>query len=202
MRERMSTRAAGRAPLVGRWGLIEFVEPQLRRLVADRLGVLEAQLQPSVSLADDLAADSLDTLEIALTIEAELGVTLPEADLDEVRLYGDLVALVTDRVRAQLAVPGVDQMAVPVQARLVLGNRGMTGSLERAEWLTPYAAQSIMEDAMRGGPGSRLELTLPASAADTALAAVRRQFAQLAERGLDVRVTRAGVRSGRAPAAA
>jgi acyl carrier protein len=197
----MSTKRAGKAPLVGRWGLVEFVEPQLRRLVADRLGVAEAQLQPSVSLADELAADSLDRLEIALAVEAELGIAIPEAPLDEVRLYGDLVALVIDRVRAQLAVPGVDEMAVPVQAKVVLANRG-SGTLERAEWLTPYAAQSIMEDALRGGPGSRLELTLPATAADAALAAVRHRFAHLTERGLDVRVGRAGVRSGRAPAAA
>lgn len=64
------------------------------------------------------------------------------------------------------------------------------------------AAQSIMEDAVRGGPGTRLDLTLPASAGDAALAAVRRQFASLVGRGLDVRVARAGARAGRTFAAA
>ena len=37
----------------------EFVEPRVRRVVADRLGVELEELAPDVSLIDDLAADSL-----------------------------------------------------------------------------------------------------------------------------------------------
>jgi len=38
------------------------VEPRLRRVVADNLGVALEDLTPEVSLTDDLAADSLDLL--------------------------------------------------------------------------------------------------------------------------------------------
>ena len=41
------------------------VEPRLRRVVADNLGVALEDLTPEVSLTDDLAADSLDVLELA-----------------------------------------------------------------------------------------------------------------------------------------
>ena len=190
-----------RIPTAGWWGLVEYVEPRVRRLTAERLGVDETQLEATVSLFDDLAADSLDALEVALAIEEDLGIEIPESALANVRLYGDLVAVVTGLVRTQHVTPAhaVDD-AIPVQARLVPGTGG--GALERAEWLTPYAVQTIMDDALRGGPGTRVELTLPASADDTAVVAVRQQFARLGTRGLDVRVARAGTRAGRAPAAA
>jgi hypothetical protein len=44
------------------------VEPRVRRVVADNLGVT-LDLTAEVSLTDDLAADSLDVLELALVLE-------------------------------------------------------------------------------------------------------------------------------------
>src|SRR5207237_10150885 len=61
----------------GRLGMSEFAEPRIRRLVADYLGVSADDLTPEVSLTDDLAADSLDLMELALVLEGELGLELP-----------------------------------------------------------------------------------------------------------------------------
>ncbi len=200
--ESRSTGTSARVPIAGWWGLVEFVEPRVRRVVAERLGVAESQLEASVSLFDDLAADSLDALEVALALEAELGIEITEAALANVRLYGELVGVVTGLIRTQHVVPTrFVEEPIPVQARLVPGT-GVDGAIERAEWLTPYVVQTIMEDALRGGPGTRLELTLPAAADEAALATVRHQFARLGTRGLDVRIARAGTRAGRTPAAA
>jgi len=58
--------------------------------------------------------------------------------------------------------------------------------LERVSWLTPYEAETIGEDARRGGPGTRLEVTVPGGASDERLAAVRSLFAWLATKGIDV----------------
>ena len=84
-----------------RLGVPESVEARVRRVVADSLGVEAHDLVSSVSLADDLAADSLDLVELALDLEAELGVAIPERTLDDVRTFGDLVEAacqVTDQV--------------------------------------------------------------------------------------------------------
>ena len=67
------------------------VEACVRALLADHLGVDAEQITPEVSLVDDLAADSLDLVEIALAIEGNLGVILPHQFLDRVRTCGDLV---------------------------------------------------------------------------------------------------------------
>src|SRR6266571_4786608 len=50
------------------------VEACIRGLLADHLGVDIERIAPEVSLVEDLAADSLDLLEIALAIEGNLAL--------------------------------------------------------------------------------------------------------------------------------
>src|SRR5438876_4029905 len=80
-----------------------FVEPSCRRLVADRLGVDLEELVAGASLRDDLAADSLDLVELAMALEAEFGIMVPERILDRVRTYGDLVQAMGLLIRARRA---------------------------------------------------------------------------------------------------
>src|SRR4030095_10899173 len=88
------------------WSL---VEPRVRRLVAEHLGVAEEELSPELSLVDDLAADSLDFAELALAVEEELDLAVPEDVLDGVRTYGELVeaAIALARARPQRKGPHV-----------------------------------------------------------------------------------------------
>src|SRR5882724_10343192 len=65
--------------------MFDFVEPRVRRVVAEQLGVNIEELTPDVSLTDDLAADSLDLLELTLALETEFGVVVSESALERVR---------------------------------------------------------------------------------------------------------------------
>jgi acyl carrier protein len=60
------------------------VASRLRSLVASQLGVDEDALVAETSLRDDLAADSLDLVELALVREGELGIGVPETIFDGV----------------------------------------------------------------------------------------------------------------------
>jgi len=171
-----------------------FVEPSCRRLVADHLGVGLEELVAGVSLRDDLAADSLDLVELAMALEAEFGIMVPERILDRVRTYGDLVQATGLLIRARRAAE-VRAAEPPLRMRArVLSPAESGGSLERAGWLTPYAAETIAEDAVRAGHGARLELTVAASTDDLRLARVQHQFAWLGERDVRVTVRRNDVR--------
>ena len=64
------------------------------------------------------------------------------------------------------------------------------GGLQRAGALTPYAAQTIAEDALRAGPGARLEVTVDGDTGDAGLGRVQDQFAWLRARGIQVDVHR------------
>ncbi len=67
------------------------MEPRVRRLVSQHLGVGLEQLVCDVSLRDDLAADSLDLAELALALEGTFAIVVPDRILDKVRTYRDLV---------------------------------------------------------------------------------------------------------------
>jgi acyl carrier protein len=79
----------------------EVVEPHIRRLVAEHLGVGLDTLVPHVSLRDDLAADSLDLVDLILAIETSLKIVISQRTLDAVRSYDDLVHASIGLIRAR-----------------------------------------------------------------------------------------------------
>jgi acyl carrier protein len=77
-----------------------LIEPRVRRVVADQLAVDSGALRDSISIRHDLAADSLDLLELALVLEGEFAVALPDSAIDGMRSYGDVVEVIVARVAA------------------------------------------------------------------------------------------------------
>jgi acyl carrier protein len=67
---------------------LEFKE--LQNLAAEILGVDEDQVQMDKSFARDLAADSLDLVELIAAVEDKYDVELPEAELEKMKVIGDL----------------------------------------------------------------------------------------------------------------
>ena len=58
---------------------------RVRRLIVEQLGVDEGQVVPSASFVDDLNADSLDLVELIMSMEEEFskdGATLEISDED------------------------------------------------------------------------------------------------------------------------
>jgi hypothetical protein len=88
---------------------------------------------------------------------------------------------------------GGETNAVPFRARLRAAGHG-PAPLRIAGWLTPYELETITMDAQRLGAGARLELTLSANASEHRLEWLRRRFATLRRRGIEVCVRRDGDR--------
>jgi acyl carrier protein len=63
---------------------------RLQELAAEILGVEPQQVQMSVSFARDLAADSLDLVELIAAVEDTYDVELPEEELEKMRNVSDL----------------------------------------------------------------------------------------------------------------
>lgn len=61
-------------------------------MVAEQFGVDKEELSRETSFADDLSADSLDVVELSMTIEDEFGLgEISEDDLKAIKTIGDLV---------------------------------------------------------------------------------------------------------------
>ena len=170
------------------------VEARVRRVVADTLGVGDEDLTPEVSLADDLAADSLDLVEMAIELERELGIMLPDRILDGVRTFGELLTTALSLTRRS------QEDEVKARRRPMLVRTGVVASrgkgakrpgLVRTEWLTPYDIETIAEDALRAGRGARLDVVLPVEAGAAETVEVEERFARLRNRGLGITIHRA-----------
>lgn len=74
---------------------LDFSELQV--LAADILGVEPDQIQLDKSFARDLAADSLDLVELIAAVEDKYDVELPEETLEEMHNVGDLWAYLEDQ---------------------------------------------------------------------------------------------------------
>lgn len=73
------------------------MEERLRKLISEQLGVDESRVVPSASFADDLEADSLDLVELIMSLEEEFGVEIPDADAEKIATVGDAMQYLQER---------------------------------------------------------------------------------------------------------
>lgn len=73
----------------------QTLEAELAELVVQtlNLGIKPEEIHPSQSLFEDLGLDSLDVLEIALTISKRYGVKLRSDDAKNEQIFSSLTAL-------------------------------------------------------------------------------------------------------------
>jgi len=71
----------------------------LREIMAARLGLPAEQLVPEARLAEDLGLDSLDAVELAISVERKFDIEVPEEELTKLKTVADMVALVENRVK-------------------------------------------------------------------------------------------------------
>lgn len=56
----------------------DAVFEKVQKIVAEQLGVDEAEVKPEASFANDLGADSLDTVELVMALEEEFDIEIPD----------------------------------------------------------------------------------------------------------------------------
>ena len=68
----------------------EMVE-RLKKIVAEQLGVDESKIVPNARFTDDLNADSLDLVEMIMSLEEEFGVEIPDEDAEQILTVKDAI---------------------------------------------------------------------------------------------------------------
>lgn len=64
---------------------------RLKKIVAEQLGVDESRIVPSARFTDDLNADSLDLVEMIMSLEEEFGVEIPDEDAEKIVSVQDAI---------------------------------------------------------------------------------------------------------------
>ena len=60
------------------------IEARVKKIVAEQLGVNEAEVKTVSSFVDDLAADSLDNVELVMALEVEFGTEIPDEEAEKI----------------------------------------------------------------------------------------------------------------------
>ena len=68
------------------------IESKVKEIIADKLGVDEADVKPEASFTNDLGADSLDTVELIMEFEKSFNITIPDDQAEKIATVGDAIA--------------------------------------------------------------------------------------------------------------
>ena len=78
--------------------MAKIEEGRIRSIVAEQLGVDLSEVTPEASIFDDLGADSLDVVELVMTLEDEFDIEVPDEDVEGMRTIADVERYVEARV--------------------------------------------------------------------------------------------------------
>lgn len=75
----------------------EEIFDKLKELVVDQLGVEEDEVTMEATMQDELGADSLDLVDLVMSVEEEFGVKVADEDLENIKTVGDIVNYIEER---------------------------------------------------------------------------------------------------------
>ncbi len=69
---------------------------RVRKIIVEQLGVEESEVKPDASFVDDLNADSLDLVELVMSLEEEFSneskrLEIPDEDAEKIKTVQDAV---------------------------------------------------------------------------------------------------------------
>ncbi|CCD29775.1 acyl carrier protein (ACP) [Candidatus Glomeribacter gigasporarum BEG34] len=63
---------------------MDDIEQRVKKIVAEQLGVAVTEIKDESSFVGDLGADSLDTVELVMSLEDEFGMEIPDKDAESI----------------------------------------------------------------------------------------------------------------------
>lgn len=70
------------------------VEDKIKQIIAEKLGVELSEVVPEASFVDDLGADSLDLVELVMTMEEEFDIDISDEDAEKLVTVQDAINFV------------------------------------------------------------------------------------------------------------
>lgn len=71
-----------------------MVLEKVKELVAEQLGVDKSTIAENSNIIEDLGADSLDVIEMLMTLEEEYEITIPDEKIGQIKTIGQIVELI------------------------------------------------------------------------------------------------------------
>ena len=79
---------------------MDNIVERVKKIVAEQLGVNEADIKNESSFVDDLGADSLDTVELVMALEEEFECEIPDEEAEKITTVKQAVDYVNANLKA------------------------------------------------------------------------------------------------------
>jgi acyl carrier protein len=76
------------------------LEARVTDLIVEQLGVSKEEVVSQASFVDDLGADSLDIVELVMSIEESFDIEIPDEDAEKLQTIGDAVTYLKERLES------------------------------------------------------------------------------------------------------
>ncbi|HIT16677.1 MAG TPA: acyl carrier protein [Candidatus Avimuribaculum pullicola] len=70
------------------------IAEKVKAIIVEKLGVNESEVTPEATFAQDLGADSLDTVELIMEFEKQFGIEIPDDKAESIATVGDAIAYI------------------------------------------------------------------------------------------------------------
>ncbi|MBF0611389.1 MAG: acyl carrier protein [Magnetococcales bacterium] len=72
------------------------ISERVKKIVMEQLGVEAAQVTDDANFVNDLGADSLDQVELVMSLEQEFDIEIPEDAVEKINTVRDAINYVTE----------------------------------------------------------------------------------------------------------
>ncbi len=75
-----------------------MVFDKVKDIIVDQLDVDEDKVKMEASITEDLGADSLDVVDLVMSLEEEFDVEIPDEQVENVKTVGDIVKFIEEKI--------------------------------------------------------------------------------------------------------
>ncbi len=69
---------------------------KIKQVLAEQLGIDASTIKDDANILEDLGADSLDIIEMLMTLEDEYGITIPDDKINQVKTVSEIAELIEE----------------------------------------------------------------------------------------------------------
>ncbi len=73
------------------------IEAKVKKIIEDKLSVNADQITNEARFAEDLKADSLDTVELVMALEDEFGLDIPDEEAEKIKTVQNAIDYITSK---------------------------------------------------------------------------------------------------------
>jgi acyl carrier protein len=77
--------------------LMSEIEAKVKKIIEEKLSVNADQITNGARFAEDLKADSLDTVELVMALEDEFGLDIPDEEAEKIKTVQNAIDYITSK---------------------------------------------------------------------------------------------------------